>query len=75
MTSDAKRTNQPSTQIFNVELAVRFQSNFVIIFVYSDVSSNSNLNQLMFIIGNNGLFIGNRDTKRCKHAWWKFTEN
>ena len=68
MASDAKRTNQPSTQIFNVELAVRFQSNFVIIFVYSDVSSNSNLNQLMFIIGNNGLFIGNRDTKRRKHA-------
>ena len=30
-------------------------------FVYSDVSSDSNLNQLMFILRNNGLIVVNRD--------------
>ena len=32
------------------------------IFVYGDVSSNNDLNQLMFIIRNSGLFVANRDT-------------
>ena len=32
------------------------------LFVYNDVSSNSDLNQLMFIIRNSGLFVVNRDT-------------
>ena len=31
-------------------------------FVYSDVSSDSDLNQLMFILRNGGLFVVNRDT-------------
>ena len=31
-------------------------------FVYSAVSSDSDLNQLMFILRNGGLFVVNRDT-------------
>ena len=37
-------------------------------FVYSDVSSNSDLNQLIFILRNGGLFVVNRDTLHRKHA-------
>ena len=43
-------------------------------FVYSDVSSDSDLNQLMFIIRNGGLFVVNHDTHQCKQAWRKITE-
>ena len=44
-------------------------------FLYGDVSSNNDLNQLMFIIKNNGLFMWNDAAKQYKQMWWKVTEN
>ena len=44
-------------------------------FLYGDVCSNNDLNQLMFIIKNNGLFMWNDAAKQYKQMWWKVTEN
>ena len=43
-------------------------------FVYGDVRSDNDLNQLMFIIRNSGLFVVNHDTQHYKQAWRKITE-